>query len=462
MKTRRQEQFPDSTTGVISSKTGLVWLATTKGLVYFDRSTGKMSKGFSPPSFSGKQYIINLYEAPSAPGILWFDIVDERFKPSGLFSFNTNTHLFKKYVADPHVYGAIASADIYNIREDDCGRLWFGTLGWLSLFDRGSGNFKNYAAPEPLPGTRATVINNIAQQSDGKLWLSTFAFPDGNGLLLFDPSDGAFRRYAHDERKPYSLNLNRVSVPVVDRTGLLWVGIAWGGVDRVNSLRSQFESYLPGNGDKTSYPAGGANGVAQSSDGYCWLGSQEGLIRWKPNTDIFERISLPVYIKKDGLKVLTTDSEGLIWCGSASNKLFTYNPKTAGVDTLNYPGKWPAADITVVYQDRAGLIWIGATVNGLYNYDKHTHKVTAYPYEKNLDEYRYSGKKLDNSQVRSIYEDKQGVLWVGTNLGGLNRFNKKDGTFTSFFDMTIGLNCVLHIDEDKAGRFWLGTYLWGS
>ncbi|MFI5161627.1 MAG: two-component regulator propeller domain-containing protein [Sphingobacteriales bacterium] len=462
IKNRRQEQFPDSATAIISSKTGVVWLATTKGLVYFDRSTGKMSKAFSPSSFSRKQYIINLYEAPSAPGILWFDIVDDRFNPLGLFSFNTATHLFKNYPANAHIPGAIASADIYCIHEDDQRRLWFGTPGWLCLFDPLSATFKNYAAPAPLPGTRATTISNIAQQPDGKLWLSTFAFPDGsNGLLLFDPSNGAFKRYAHDERKPYSLNINRVILPLVDRTGMVWAGMAWGGIDRVNSLRSQFESYLPGGGDNTGYPAGGSQGVAQSADGYCWLGTHEGLVRWKTNTAIFDRISLPAYIKKDGLRVFATDNEGLIWCESAGNTLFTYNPKTAGVDTLAYPGKWSQVDISIVYPDRAGLIWIGTNGSGLYSYNKQTHKFTAYPYEKSSDGIRYNGRKLDNGQVRSIYEDKQGVLWVGTNLGGLNRFNKKDRTFTSFFDMTKGLSCVIQMREDAAGRFWVGTYLSG-
>ena len=458
--TRRRQQFHDSTTDIVVSKTGLVWLATPKGLIYFDRSAGKMSPAFVPPLFNNKQYIINLYEAPSAPGVLWFNIVDDGYNPLGLFSFNTATHLFKKYAAGEHKPGAIASADVYRIYEDDRHRLWFGTPGWLSLFDRTSATFKNYAAPAPLPGTRVTSIINMAQQADGKLWLSTFVYPESNGLLLFDPANGAFTRYVHNERKSNSLSYNRVVIPVVDRTGQLWAGIGWGGVDRVNGLRSQFESYLPGIGDKTSYPVGGAVGVALAGDGYCWLGSNEGLIRWKPNTDIFERISLPAYIKINTFRVVTVDAEGLVWCGSAVNRLFTYNPKTAGVDTLAYPGKFND-NISVVYQDRAGLVWLGTNGNGLLSYDKQTRKFTAYPYEESFDGIKYNGKKLDGNQVRSIYEDRQGVLWVGTNLGGLNRFNKKDGTFTSFFDLTKGINCVTNMQEDKAGRFWFGTYLSG-
>ncbi len=458
IKTRRQEQFPDSTTAMVISKTGRVWLAVKKGLAYFDRSTGKLSNAFSPFPVSDKQYIANLYEAPSEPGILWFTIVDKQGKPLGLYSFDTVARLFKKFTADPHVPGAIASTIIHTIFEDDRRRLWFGTVNGLSLFDRANGKFSNYTPPKPLSNLKENPVTNIAEQADGKLWLATFQYPNNsNGLYLFDPSNGGFTRYAHDKRKPYSLNVNRVTYPMVDRAGTLWAGMAWGGVDRVNGLRSQFNAYLPG-GDKTGYPAGGATGVALAPDDYCWFSSSEGLIRWKPGTEVFERVSLPSYVKKDNLTVYAADRSGLIWCGSGNVSLFTYDPKTRDVDTLRCPGKWEATLIMNVYQDHAGIVWIGTLGYGLYSFDKQSRRFTAYPYEKNKPGARYRGKSLDNGEVLSINEDRQHVLWAGTNLGGPNRYNKKDGTFTSFFDRAKGLACVNDIREDKAGRFWVGTY----
>jgi signal transduction histidine kinase/ligand-binding sensor domain-containing protein len=463
IKSGKEEQFPYETTSVISSKTGQLWLATEKGLVYYDRLTGKMNEAFLPASAVDQGNMMDLYEAPSEPGILWFDMVDHKYHPIGLFSFNTRTHLFKKYVHNPLVRGTIASDTIYAIHEDDRRRLWFGTSAGISLFDRISGDFKNYA-PLVDPGTNSqdNRVTAIAHQADGKLWLASYLYPKGNGLLLFNPSNGAFKRYTHDEKTPYSLNINDVTTLMLDRTGVLWVGMAWGGLDRVNGLRSQFNNYLPGTSEKNGYPDGGANEIVRSLDGFCWLSSKDGLIRWRPGTDVFERIRLPGYINPYNIPVFLTDREGLIWCGSGNVKLFTYDPKTAEVDTLKYPGKWSAiSNISVMYQDHAGLIWIGTNGKGLYSYNKHTQKFIAYPYEKFQNGVRYTGKKLDHGQVRSIYEDKQGVLWVGTNLGGLSRYNKKDGTFTSFFDMTKGLTCVLHIYEDKADRFWVGTYLSG-
>ena len=463
LKTRQLDKFPYAVTSIVKSKTGQVWLGTDKGLVYYDRAGGKMSKAFFPLSTKDQQFIFHLYEAPSEPGILWFDVVDDHFKSLGLYSFNTRTHQYIKYTTDPSVPGAIASADINIIHEDRQHRLWFGTSAGLSLFDRINGNFKNFTPPPPLGNSGKNLITVIAEQAGGKLWLGGFFPPrTGSGLLSFDPSDGSFKRYAHDERKPWSLNVNLITALLVDHTGSLWVGLGWGGLDRVNGLRSQFDNYLPGASGQNSYPAGGAIGVALAPDDYCWMGSKEGLVRWKPNTDLFERINLPAYIKKENVVVLGMDREGLIWCKSEGVDLFTYDPKTAKADTLSYQGKWRSAvQIQVVYQDHTGLIWIAARGQGLYSYDKHIRKFTAFPYETSINGSRYNGKKLDNNQVLSIYEDSQGTLWFGTNLGGLNRFNKNDGTFTSFYDNTKGLTCVSHIYEDKEKRFWLGTYLSG-
>ena len=461
IKTRHEDKFPYAVTSFVNSKSGQVWLGTDKGLIYYDRSAKKMSKVFFPLTGKDKQYITNLYEAPSEPGILWFNLVDVQYKSFGLYSFDTRSGQYRKFTPDPLAPGTIASDDIFTIFEDNSARLWFGTSAGLSLFDRVNRNFKNYTPPVPLNSSKGNPVTYIAQQPDGKLWLATYSYPNGNGLLLFNPSDDSFKQYAHDERKSYSLENDRVGRTMVDRTGLLWVSMAWGGLDRLNSLRSQFDTYLPGTAGENSYPAGGAIGAALSANGYCWMGSKEGLIRWRPNTDLFERVSLPAFIKKDNVGVWSTDNDGLVWCDGTGVSLFTYDPKTGRVDTLGRPGKWSSTAVAAVYQDHTGLIWIGTNGKGLYSYDKHTRKFTAYPYEPKNDGLQYNGKKLDQGQVRSIYEDRQGVLWIGTNLGGLNRYNKQDGTFTSFFDETKGLESVKNIYEVKAGRFWLGTYLSG-
>jgi len=63
---------------------------------------------------------------------------------------------------------------------------------------------------------------------------------------------------------------------------------------------------------------------------------------------------------------------------------------------------------------------------------------------------------LPQSEVRSILEDSRGYLWIGTNSGGVARF---DGIHFTVYNKKNGLcgNTVYSIIEDKKGRLWFGT-----
>ncbi|MCZ6778903.1 MAG: response regulator, partial [Acidobacteria bacterium] len=64
-------------------------------------------------------------------------------------------------------------------------------------------------------------------------------------------------------------------------------------------------------------------------------------------------------------------------------------------------------------------------------------------------------------RIFSIYEDRQGTLWIGTE-GGLNRFDRETEQFTHFLPDTTHTrfnNRVVAIHEDRSGRLWLGTYM---
>ena len=74
-------------------------------------------------------------------------------------------------------------------------------------------------------------------------------------------------------------------------------------------------------------------------------------------------------------------------------------------------------------QDSKGFLWIG-TADGLNRYDGYQFKIFRnIPSELN---------SISNSQVLSILEDKTGTLWIGTDGGGLNKFNSEKENFTRY------------------------------
>ncbi|MBI5217599.1 MAG: hypothetical protein HY958_01540, partial [Bacteroidia bacterium] len=77
--------------------------------------------------------------------------------------------------------------------------------------------------------------------------------------------------------------------------------------------------------------------------------------------------------------------------------------------------------VICIFQDSYGYLWIGTT-HGLNMYDG--YKFTVFQNDQR-DPY-----SLSHNSVWCIREDRDGFLWIGTSGGGLNKFNKKNYSFT--------------------------------
>jgi ligand-binding sensor domain-containing protein len=106
-----------------------------------------------------------------------------------------------------------------------------------------------------------------------------------------------------------------------------------------------------------------------------------------------------------------------------------------------------------LFADRDGNIWVGLGRSGV------THFATEpLPFTRFLDKLR-STKSTSDPFVGAIYEDNDGILWVGTSEA-LNRIDRKAGQCTSYRRETgPGTSTdVIAIGEDRSGDLWVGTY----
>lgn len=104
-------------------------------------------------------------------------------------------------------------------------------------------------------------------------------------------------------------------------------------------------------------------------------------------------------------------------------------------------------------QDRQGFIWIGTNNGGLYRYNGYqTEKYQHIPTNE---------QSLPHDRVAALFEDKEGHIWVGTQ-NGLARFNIERGDFTRFAPKasTSGQRIIKEIISDGASGLWLAT--WGG
>lgn len=108
--------------------------------------------------------------------------------------------------------------------------------------------------------------------------------------------------------------------------------------------------------------------------------------------------------------------------------------------------------VNTIFQDKLGQMWFG-TNNGLNKYDGNS--ITIY---KNIP-YQKSG--LSNSNILNILQDKSGLLWIST-ANGLNKYNQKKDRFRSYFsysdkEKSLSSNLVISSLEISNNEIWFGT-----
>jgi len=180
--------------------------------------------------------------------------------------------------------------------------------------------------------------------------------------------------------------------------------------------------------------------VVQTPDGYLWLGTQEGLVRFDGiKAAVFNKKNTPEFRHND-VRVLFVGPSGRLWIGT-SNGLLSYQD---GRFTTHFNGQTNTKNNTnALFEDAQGTVWMGTYGGGL----------------NILKDGRFTSlttkEGLSGDMVNAIYVDRHGALWIGT-YNGLNRI--KDGRI-SLFTRTNGLphDFIVAIMESSQGDLWIGT-----
>ena len=277
-------------------------------------------------------------------------------------------------------------------------------------------------------GLPVNGINAIAQTRDGYLWLGTAA-----GLVRFDGTE--FKMVDLAWVSPHRNTL--VTSLAAARAGGLWVGLQDSAFGFYDGQSFSFRG-------KDSWGGVSLNvrSIIESKDGSLWIGAQDHLAKLTP-AGIFEEI---VSSSSNGYVNLMSgceDSEGRIWVGGAADA----SPESSGVHYWQ-AGKFtklpdPVLDTTTVLSvagDGNGQIWVG-TVQGLYCYDSNLLRKAIPPLRE---------------EIRALLVDRHDVLWIGTAGRGLGRY--QDGAY-SFLARNRGLagHYVKSLAEDREGSLWIGT-----
>jgi signal transduction histidine kinase/ligand-binding sensor domain-containing protein len=268
------------------------------------------------------------------------------------------------------------------------GYIWVGTSSGLMRFD--GVTFRHWTPPggEPFP-----FVADLLGARDGSLWIGT-----ARGLFLL--KDGVLSGYNAKRGAP------GISAIIEDRNGTIWVtryriNDGQGPLCRVTGATLQCF------GESDGIGSGYGLGLAEDSKGNIWFGCQ-ALCRWAPG-------SSQVYFKEQ-FKNKSSNGVSRVAMGPSDTVWATLEGTGPKMGVQYYSGgKWSSYVVPgfdgrtilseVLLFDRNQTLWVGTTSAGLY----HIHDGFA-------DHYG-SAQGLSGNLVETIFEDKEGNIWITTDRG---------------------------------------------
>ncbi|MGE5342924.1 MAG: two-component regulator propeller domain-containing protein [Candidatus Omnitrophota bacterium] len=184
--------------------------------------------------------------------------------------------------------------------------------------------------------------------------------------------------------------------------------------------------------------------VLQTSDGYVWIGTEEGLARFDGvKFKIFDKYNTPS-LTHNYIFCLFEDSQKRLWVGTLGGGLLEYLPQTG---TFKHYGEKEGLSRPFIYcvaEDNNKNLWVGTDGGGAFQFNGNRFK-------------KYTVKNgLPDNGVRIVFCDRgHNNIWFGT-AKGLAQF--KNGTFTPY-GSNIGLpkTVIYAIYQDKLNNLWVGT-----
>jgi signal transduction histidine kinase/ligand-binding sensor domain-containing protein len=342
----------------------------------------------------------------------------------------------------------------------------------LTLFAssaRAQYRFDSWTTDNGLP---QNVVYAVTQTRDGYLWLTTF-----DGLVRYD----GVRFTVFNRSNSRGLTSNRFSALFEDTDGTLWMGTIDGGLIRLRD--GVFTSFTTADG----LPDNWVHSIQRDPNGELLITTQGGFAYWRggrlvADPERFDIGTVKLFVSPTGTRwrwdqqglhrmrdghVITfptplkdlfrsssqnlfEDRQGNLWVAAYNDGVYRVANDT--VTHFTARDGLPTDEVITPYcQDRSGNIWFGAksvvgnVSGGLLRFK-----------DGRFENYT-TAQGLASKAVKTVFEDREGTLWVGTDGDGLIRLTRQ---FIRGYSTEQGLlsNNVYPIYEDREHNIWIGAF----
>jgi class 3 adenylate cyclase/ligand-binding sensor domain-containing protein len=316
-----------------------------------------------------------------------------------------------------------------------------------------STHFRNFGIAE---GLISSNVESVVQDSLGFIWVSS-----ESGLSRYDGS--SFTHYYSVVGDSTTLMNKSADNMHVDEEGRLWVGMRQGGLARYLPETDNFRNYAVAKTDTGEVYLSAAHFFSSDAEGSLIVRTvDQTTFRYDEAEDLFESYSPWSQITSEnpaGPYPVFFDSKSRFWVSTMVNGaqyLKSYSMAGTDADEIKIQVH---GFVNCAIESPEGILWLGTGGAGLYRYDLEGNSASRYFPDVSLD-------SLPGSFIQDLELDKEGNLWIATELGlaFINRGHLtrsgRDVSFSRAINSATGMEIAKPFKEiecDTGGRLWFTT-----
>jgi ligand-binding sensor domain-containing protein/anti-sigma regulatory factor (Ser/Thr protein kinase) len=384
-------------------------------------------------------------------GFLWFGT------QNGLARYDG--HIFRTYRRKYNDTNSLSANWVSTLYEDRRGNIWIALNGAtkLNVFSPARQQFKRFSGLRLLNDS-AKSIRAICEDSHGNIWLATA----GAGLVVIHGDNHSIVA-VHGKKSIGTHTIYAICRDSIRKT--LWFATS----GKLIKFDERTQSFYPLDGP--SYLRNSSLGdslvftsLTLGKEGVLWAGTLDGqVLKFDLQTSEFavypSQQAVQKSLQKESIHVLCESPDGYLWVGTSASGVLRFHPSFAQTVRLYrhnpddpYSLSGNSIHENTILCDRSGIVWIGVEGGGVNTYNALVQSFQSYQHIVG------NAQTLSGNFVRSVFEDSQQRLWVGTEGNGLNCIYRRSGAVEHFDSRQAqGFRVVRSIAEDKQGYIWAAT-----
>lgn len=339
-------------------------------------------------------------------------------------------------------------------------QLWIGTLNGLNLLlDRKLKKFKTFFFGKPGASNQINNILSIQDDLKGNLWIGT-----GAGLVKMNIKGERFsyQIIKHDSKNTSSISSNYVRSLAIDKNGKLWIGTD-NGLNFFDEERKVFIRFQKREAGINSLINNDIRKLMFDNKQQLWICTQEGVSIYHTEEKIFENYKHnPDHknsLSQNSTHSIYQNSGGTIFVGTyykGVNAVYPYKTDFTTYINSKSPESISSNIVSALAEDKTGNLWIGTEGGGLNYFNKRTQKFDHYFAKPN------DSNALNSNLIKTLCLTKEGQLVVGTHRGGLLVFNEAKQNFKRIINVKsqkgdVGMAEVIALAKSSDGQIWVGS-----